>query len=126
MSEIISKELFIEVMGNGFDNIKCILKDSDESYKICDEELGESEVLIVFDSIGYSSYMKMDIYKIAHKCKLKALDYGYEIVEYKDKIKIHDLNSINIDVIKSLDQNTINFEPYRVFKAFQWVLDNKE
>ena len=60
--------------------------------------------------------------ELVHKCKVKALEYGYEIVEEKNQVKIFDGNKRRARFIGDIKEN---YKPSRVFDSYEWILDNK-
>ena len=119
MEQIISKELLSEVLGI---NVMSEIREDD---------LCEDNILIYWDFFEKrgNEGRNINIYELAHKCKEWAYRYGCEIASYK----IQDSSEYRC----LIGHNTINFnskksgyyadtEPGAIFKACQWVLDNKD
>lgn len=116
MENIISKELLSEVI----DFVNPI------------DEVGN---INAFDNTFYVTFKNqcgknINIYELAHKCKEWAWDNGYEIEELCHNLIVHYLDVEQLEYLKK-EFNTedglyIPYNPYRVFKACQWILDNKD
>lgn len=112
MKEIISKELLKEVLG----------------YRAIYENLS---IMEMSDNILYFGYDNINIYELAHRCKEWALTKEYwitsgiqnrnEIADYDGFCLIKDFNHDLEDFMK-----TGSSECEAIFKATQWILDNKE
>ena len=117
---MISKELFSEVMNTKKEDIidlkmfgkdlkyyeKCLLK------SCCDDRLSKHK-----DSIRKS----INIYELAFKCKNWAYSKCNEIISYTEGCEIYQTQLG--ETIKDFYAET---EHEAIFKACQWILDNKE
>jgi hypothetical protein len=124
MSDIISKELLSIVFGG--EKVQHIIEDSAFAEEKYYEELEDSEVLIVYAG---GAFNKWNIHELAHKCKEWAFKEGYTFSFYRYKI---DNYRHTIYIYKEGDSidgigDVISFdtEPEAIFKACQWILDNK-
>ncbi len=110
---MISKELLNEVLGYETSYIKMV------GTKLC-----------------FSCHIKggsnINIYELAHKCKEWAFSYkfDFEIIRIKN-VKNYGKIFIRIHTIHTNQCNGKEFypfdrEPEAIFKACQWILDNKE
>ena len=93
-------------------------------YKVIDSSDADSD-----NDIGYtlddSTYAYININELAHKCKEWASKDGYAIIEYPFATELYN-EKLVLRCCKITDKTTILYCPSRVFKACQWVLDNKE
>jgi hypothetical protein len=113
---MISNDLLSEVLGFGV--YQSIRKD-EYAYNDIKLNIINTELL----------YNYVNIYELAHNCKLWALSKGYMM-----KIENHYSNSIQIQIRKTMANSTykepwkktFKNEPEAIFKACQWILDNKE
>lgn len=121
---IISKELLSEVLG------KKVSKIGKAGY-INDLDIG------FVDGNRYSSYdLCINIYELAHKCKEWALNKGYRLLSGFDEKEYENSPDIEYSCIVNhiyceggcrSDNNFNSYsEPEAVFKACQWILNNKE
>lgn len=110
--QVINKELLSEVLGL-----------EKEAYNI--ETKG--------NMIWYSAYDKdyecdlldieINIYELAHKCKVWAYEQGFKILDECNAIIITDLLDKEVYIID--DNFKTPYDIKRVFKSCQWILDNK-
>lgn len=115
MSEIISKELLSEVLKD-----KC----SFSSFKICGK--------IIVCSGKYGDHMlAINIHELAYKCKEWAYKKGFVVLSgyHENNINSFYVNchgwtsdKINKEFILQVEDT----EPEGIFKACQWILDNKD
>ena len=113
MNKIISKELLSEVLGFKIDN--CWVDGSNVEW--------------IKDGMSY-----INIYELAHKCKEWAIDKDFIIeTEYEGKQKAfgsYCICRIFYDGDKIYDNYSeceyYQKEPEAIFKACQWILDNKD
>lgn len=109
---MISKELLIEVLGG---DVKSFSIDKNNVYYDIDH--------------GTS----INIYELAHKCKQWAFDKGYSLESAKRKVLLDENKMVDIWICcgftpynEVLPDFTEESEPEAIFKACQWVLDNKD
>ena len=115
---MISNELLIEVL-----RLHCGIK-----------SIKNSGVIYWFDCIGEIRDSSINIYELAYKCKEWALNIGYSLesitnrscimgnnYEYYASVKIH--KATNSMIEHNIDEDT---ETKAIFKACQWILDNKD
>lgn len=74
----------------------------------------------------YDREEEVNIYELAHKCKIWAEKEGYVLIEYALCVGIHKSIFPHEEVYKEKDLFTELFKIERVIKACQWILDNKE
>lgn len=137
MSEIISKELLSQVL-----QCNCIKVSSEKTYPFV-----EGSVYFWVD--GSFTYSSVNIYELSHKCKEWAKNQGYAISSgysdmdydgdsetsnyqiysvvnlrcgYHSYNSKHDVDEWHEDMIFDMH----NSEPEAIFKACQWILDNKD
>lgn len=115
---MISIELLSEVLEIGIDKVGHYPKDNNLYY-----------------SFSPSGTQHINIYELAHKCKVWALNNGYHVTTllYDDnatRVYTHGLATVhfsdensNYTEVFSCESNT---EPEAIIKAAQWVLDNKD
>ena len=108
---MISKELLSEVLGFGV--YQSIRKDE---YAYNDIKLNIINTELLYDYVN--------IYELAHKCKEWVLKQGYRIIIDCSK----DIE-LGIRILKNgrdIYSNENKSEQQAIFKACQWILDNKE
>ncbi len=105
---MISEELLSEVLNES----RVIL---DYEVSICGKEIhyGHTDI----DEDGF-----INIYELAHKCKEWAKNKGYLLLSGYDDGKTFYCTCSN----KSSPDSYSGTEPEAIFKACQWILDNKE
>lgn len=64
-----------------------------------------------------------NIYELAHKCKEWALKNGYYLTIYNDAIDI--VLKTNCKIVENITDGSFNYSPMLVFKACEWILENK-
>ena len=69
-------------------------------------------------------YIIINIYELAHKCKEWAFANGYYLTIYNDAIDV--VLQSNCKILENVTNDTFMYDPNLVFKACQWILDNKE
>lgn len=113
--ENISKELLSEVLGEEVTEIK----------GMCEFEKDELEYFIK-DTEYSQFYSRINIYKLAHKCKEWASNkVNYRIMSYA--VEGGGNSSLSkIDEYFTLVRFRENSEAEAIFKACQWILDNKD
>ena len=75
--------------------------------------------------IADDAQASINIYELAHKCKEWAKDYNYDIWSGWDTD--YYVAKVNPDFDDCCDWTEYcNTEPEAIFKACQWILDNKE
>ncbi len=106
---MISKELLSEVLGYKDQVYYC--KNGCDGIEYTFEEEG------VYDSIN--------IYELSHKCKewLRGLGYMVTIYTHLDTVAIS--LSVNGTQLYCSPSMSVTPEPEAIFKACQWILDNK-
>ena len=80
--------------------------------------------------------MRIDIYRMAHRCKAWALGKGYDIitVEIDDKYGLltkddwqrSKSNKKDVAFVLSSSFKLQDTEPEAIFEACQWILDNRD
>ena len=109
-----SKELLSEVL-----DPQCILTNEKE-YPL---SINENYITYyILGDVGQSIKKNINTNELVHKCKVKALEYGYEIVEEKNQVKIFDGNKRRARFIGDIKEN---YKLSRVFDSYEWILDNK-
>ena len=120
--EIISKELLNEVLDERVTNISEI-----------DEHNNLHYTFSTFNGqYADNDYDSINIYELANKCKEWAFDkkYDFEVIRIKREkdygkvfIRIH---TIHTNKVNGKEFYPFNEEPEAIFKACQWILDNKD
>lgn len=127
---MISKELLSEVMG-------CAISNSVDVHGITRVIGIEDEPDGTFLTFGYQSYESsrkryINIYELAHKCKEWASELEFEISSctYKATVEYNCRQDEDDDrrLFWKSDYETFSSdtEPEAIFKACQWILDNKD
>ena len=112
---MISKELLSEVLNQKILSIKTPFNG---------RELGYIERYNGIDEHN-EHYVKINIYELAHKCKEWVYKPScYTLESYKD---MYELNW-KCNVVTNLEETlfTADTEPEAIFKACEWILNNKE
>ena len=105
----ISKELLSIILGEKAYDIKCV-----------------SDNIISFYT-DYDQYEEINIYELAHKCKVWAILNHYDFTILIDTIVIYNEGIQIYTIYNTLeDDNFIPFDPIYEIKACQWILENKE
>ena len=135
---MISKELLSEVLDIPLQHIR--YNGTTNHYKIFKENLFNWNS----GDYGRWSNLEINIYELAHKCKEWACKKGYSIISISDFDIRHDTIDnydkyyftayINMNLFPELNKkeythlHDINSstEPEAIFKACQWILDNKD
>ena len=114
---MISKELLSEVLP--FGDIDSLI-----SYGLS----SDGDILLQYEDIDEI----VNIYELAHKCKEWAFSYkfDFEIIRIKN-VKNYGKIFVRVHTIHTNQCNGKEFypfdrEPEAIFKACQWILDNKE
>lgn len=107
---MISKELLSEVLGIGV--YQSIRKD-EYAYNDVKLNIINTELL----------YNYVNIYELAHNCKLWAFANGYYLTIYNDAIDV--VLQSNCKILENVTNDNFMYDPNLVFKACQWILDNK-
>ena len=113
MDYLPSKELLSEVLGH-------------KIWKVMDCNMGTLRYCI-YPNKGDepSEYIfPINIYELAHKCKEWAFNNGYYLNIYNDAIDVVLKKSCKI--VENITDGSFKYSPMLVFKACQWILDNKE
>lgn len=108
----ISKELLSEVLGKEIVDFNMLSHPENRTilaYKPNSEKVGSI----------------INIYELTHLCKEWAVKEGYALIEYPFAVELYN-EKLVLRCCKITDKTTILYCPSRVFKACQWVLDNKE
>ncbi len=105
---IISKELLSEVLG-------------ERVYKV---EIVDTGVRI-FPFEDIEGHEEINIHELAYKCKIKAIERGYVIIEYPNFVTIHKDGKKEITE-KFNDVLSEHFRDERVFRATQWIYDKEK
>jgi len=106
---MISKELLSEVLGCDY----CSLKYSSTTIHY------EYEFDVMWSKAMQKNKAKINIYELAHKCKEWALTEGFIIYSSCKSASIYK------DLEYLYGASNEPTEPEAVFKACQWILDNK-
>ena len=106
---MISKELLSEVLGT---DLTSLGKVSLEDAHLC-----------LWDSLNDSPYMAWNIHELAHKCKEWAWKQGYIINSHYAQGDCYARANNMVDF--SIDGKGKS-EPEAIFKACQWILENKD
>ena len=112
MEAIISKELLCEVYSEEVDFIRYVANNTHEVY---------------FKNPTRLKYQIVNIYELAHKCKEWAYNnnyYVYSIFAFGGEGWSYITHTDNIS--KRLSSFDTDSEPEAIFKACQWILENKE
>ena len=102
---MISKELLSEVLKEDFSSNKIEFEQAD----------GVDSSRIVIDN-----WLTINIYELEHRCIEWAFNEGYACLVGVDICYVMRLEGFNIDYFTQLSKDFSN-----VFKACQWILDNK-
>lgn len=113
----ISKELLREVLGYKVYNY-ALKSENIKLNKITTSSLGSEP-----QTIGYEK--DINIYELAHKCKEWALKRGYIIKSFSSADKGYGIIEILIGKDEVIDLKMADTETEAIFKACQWILDNK-
>ncbi len=121
---MISKELLSEVLGSEVKSYQT----KEDNYSIKKNELG-----IIYASSGIIPvFGVINIHELAHKCKEWAFHRGVSIycIQYKiDKgeycVYIYDIHEETEILDTGVDDMTFATEPEAIFKACEWIKDNK-
>ena len=125
---MISRELLSEVLGK---DIREIAFTEDEKVKLEENWQGEifKENCLVYTymvsmrGMGGSLYLEeINIHELSHKCKEWARDMDYILVSNLNTVGARCDVYSGSDMVMSTDSDT---EPQAIFKACQWILDNK-
>lgn len=109
---MISKELLSEVLEEEVLSVRPYISD-DPFYKN-----------IIMWECRKNTYDIINIYELAHKCKEWAFNNGYYLTIYNDAVDI--ILQTNCKLIENITDDSFKYSPMLVFKACQWILDNKE
>lgn len=115
---MISKELLSEVLG------RYVVEFKNESWL-------KSNNTIVYTLKDEESEDFINIYELANKCKEWALSKDYYLraeqgINYYDNLQWTCFLNINMDDGAEYIDYWNSTEPEAIFKACQWILDNKE
>ena len=116
---MISKELISEVLNKNI--IAIDLNKTDKTVPI-------NKLSFIYEDeegikIGWQYDCDINIYELAHKCKELALTQNYYISE---GAMIIDIFKDNVFQKGIHNDDDIAYNPKNVFKACQWILDNKD
>ena len=116
---MISKELLSEVLENEVPYQvrvhKIIIKNNSLNYFYNSKDNRSG----LFETNEY-----INIYELAYKCKEWAFNNGYYLNIYNDAIDVVLKKSCKI--VENITDGSFKYSPMLVFKACQWILDNKE
>ncbi len=116
MKEVISKELLSEVLDEN------VLKSGSFNTPILEDHI---------QKYNYEDWQKFNIHELAHKCKEWAIKDGfhlvshtisYEAVKQKGYCQTHHVHHKSRESDKPFHADT---EPEAIFKATQYIYDNK-
>ena len=108
---MISKELLSEVLNVNVDNQR-------GGYSLIDNYL-------YYGTSGGNSH-RINIYELAHKCKSCALDNGYYISSIATENVCSASVYSDVDGIIEVYSIASRTEPSAIFKACEWIIENKE
>lgn len=112
---MISKELLNEVLEEEVLSVRPYISD-DPFYKN-----------VIMWECRKNTYDTINIYELAHKCKEWAFSLGCELSSFKANYSGYWFSTIKfVDVMARPISFNSNKEPEAIFKACQWILDNKE
>lgn len=77
-----------------------------------------------FSRKDFGHFNRINTYELAHKCKEWAFKNGYYLTIYNDAIDV--VLQSNCKVLENVTNDTFMYDPNLVFKACEWILDNKE
>ena len=106
---MISKELLSKVLNTRIDTVRSKV-DTD------------NDVQFFPPSIEYDGFI--NIHELTHKCKEWAYNNGYYLTIYNDAIDI--VSKTTCKIIDNITNDSFMYDVELVFKACQWILDNKE
>ena len=118
---MISRELLSEVLGVDYkDRLVDWFQIEDDNYLRTYYNCGN------YDNKGRPTGLgfEINIYELAHKCKEWAFNNGYYLNIYNDAIDVVLKKSCKI--VENITDGSFKYSPMLVFKACQWILDNKE
>lgn len=95
--------------------------------EVLKEEVNESIILdgyIIKYSYKYLGYAEINIFELEHKCKEWAIDNGYYLTIYNDRIDV--VLQKSCKMVENITDGSLKYDPMLVFKACQWILDNKD
>lgn len=116
---MISKELLIKALGNRWIDATCG-RTVEEKFT-----LTPTGNYILFGYKGYNHWNdSINTYELAHKCKEWALDNGYYLTIYNDGIDV--VLQKSCKMVENITDGSFKYNPMLVFKACQWILDNKD
>ena len=105
----ISKELLSEVFDQEVSFVKYVANNTYE---------------IHFEKPIRLKYIIINMYELEHKCKEWAFNNGYYLTIYNDAVDI--ILKTNCKLIENITDDSFKYSHMLVFKACQWILDNKE
>lgn len=116
MKTEISKELLKEILGIRWnDSIRG---------GVAEEKFAQVGNHIYFGYKGYNHWNDaINIHELAHKCKQWTFNNGYYLTIYNDAIDV--VLQSNCKMVANITDGSFKYEPMLVFKACQWILDNK-
>ena len=98
--------------------------------KVLREEVNNDiriENSIINFSYKYIGYAEINIYELAYKCKEWAYkNFKYTIIEYAGGVEVIDADENMVFQINNLEHPLVIFSQKFIFKACQWILDNKD
>ena len=87
-------------------------------------EKNELRYILENDTNSIPELYYINIYELAHKCKEWAFNNGYYLNIYNDAIDVVLKKSCKI--VENITDGSFKYSPMLVFKACQWILDNKD
>lgn len=120
MSEIISKELLNEVLGDS--------EYGEISWCRMTNVFGKNKNILEYQRKNWLvEKEQINIHELAHKCKEWALLNGYWVESYIALPNTEGICKIGkIGINNEIHDKIENTEPEAIFKACQWILDNKD
>ena len=114
-NNVISKELFSEVIDENLDLYYCI-----EFYNVNNS----IRYWIIEDPTKQSTSKYINIHELARKCKEWAYDNGYRVIEIQKGIVWVVPKQYNILI--SFNYSMIKYQDTDIESACQWIYDNKD
>jgi len=126
---MISKELLSEVLGK---NIRSVYENEEKLNEYWGgEKLKQSEIAYTYATsegqIGWSEYLcDINIYELAHKCKEWAKEHTIVSAYYSEDDKKGAWSCLHENLCTSGGETFYaDTEPEAIFKACQWIMENK-
>jgi hypothetical protein len=88
----------------------------------------EGKSSIIYFEVNSKMISQCNVYELAHKCKEWAMSKGFIILTYGEayyNVDVH-YKCNNSKIGRMAFYDTAQEEPEAIFKACQWILDNKD